>query len=128
MGWECIIKGHELEDLKKDRKNTQRIERYELSEKAVYLNGLYLPISLIESIRVQPSVYRPNHCCGIGIPIYKIRVDYGSEKPVVLMIESEKNTEKMVTMLCSNNTDITVEYYVDPHTGLKPERISPPLY
>ena len=36
--------------------------------------------------------------------------------------------KKIIDMICAGNRDTTLEYYVDPHTGLRPEKISPPLY
>ena len=41
--------------------------------------------------------------------MFKIRIDYGAEKPLVLMIEKEKNAEKMVSIIKSANDTITVE-------------------
>ncbi|MEE3455180.1 MAG: hypothetical protein VZQ29_06145, partial [Succiniclasticum sp.] len=90
--------------------------------------GKYLPVALIKSMRSQPSAYRPHGCCGIGIPVFKIRVDYGAEKPLVLVIEQEEKAEELLNMVIKANPDITLEYYLSPHTGLKPEKISPPLY
>ena len=78
--------------------------------------------------RSQPSAYRPHGCCGIGIPVFKIRVEYGAEKPLVLVIEQEEKVEELIDRVLKANPDITLEYYLSPHTGLKPEKISPPLY
>ena len=128
MGWNCIVPGKEIEEVNTDRRKSKRFERYDISEKAVYFQGRYLPVSEIRSVRVQPSVYRPNHCCGIGIPVFKIRVEYGGERPLVLTIESEEKANAAVEMICRANYDIAVENYLDPHTGLKPEKVSPPLY
>ena len=124
----CIVPGKEIENVKQDRKNSKRIERYEVSDNAIYFEGKYLPVSQIKSVRSQPSAYRPHGCCGIGIPVFKIRVDYGAEKPVVLTIEREEKVEELLNLVCTSNPDITMEYYLSPHTGLKPEKISPPLY
>ena len=128
LEWECIVHVKELENVKQDRKYSKRIERYEVSENAIYFEGKYLPVSLIKSMRSQPSAYRPHGCCGIGIPVFKIRVDYGAEKPLVLVIEQEEKAEELLNMVIKANPDITLEYYLSPHTGLKPEKISPPLY
>ena len=119
LKWECIVHGKELENVKQDRKHCKRIERYEVSENAIYL---------IKSMRSQPSAYRPHGCCGIGIPVFKIRVEYGAEKPLVLVIEQEEKVEELIDRVLKANPDITLEYYLSPHTGLKPEKISPPLY
>ena len=40
MGWECVVPGKEIEDVSKDRKNSKRFELYDISEKAVYFQGL----------------------------------------------------------------------------------------
>ena len=128
LKWKCIVPGKEIENVKQDRKNSKRIERYEVSDNAIYFEGKYLPVSQIKSVRSQPSAYRPHGCCGIGIPVFKIRVDYGAEKPVVLTVEREEKVEELLNMVCTSNPDITMEYYLSPHTGLKPEKISPPLY
>ena len=128
LKWECIVHGKELENVKQDRKHSKRIERYEVSENAIYFDGKYLPVSLIKSMRSQPSAYRPHGCCGIGIPVFKIRVEYGAEKPLVLVIEQEEKVEELLNTVIKANPDITLEYYLSPHTGLKPEKISPPLY
>ena len=128
LEWKCIVPGKEIENVKQDRKHCKRIERYEVSENAIYFEGKYLPVSQIKSVRSQPSAYRPHGCCGIGIPVFKIRVDYGAEKPVVLTVEREEKVEELLNMVCTSNPDITMEYYLSPHTGLKPEKISPPLY
>ena len=128
LKWKCVVPGKEIENVNQDRKNSKRIERYEVSENAIYFEGKYLPVSQIRSVRSQPSAYRPHGCCGIGIPVFKIRVDYGAEKPVVLTVEREEKVEELLNMVCTSNPDITMEYYLSPHTGLKPEKISPPLY
>ena len=96
MAWTSMIPDKTIEDVKQDRKATVSVEKY-------------LPIPAIKSVRIQPSTYSPNCCCGKGIPVFKIRIDYGAEKPLVLMIEKEKNAEKMVSIIKSANDTITVE-------------------
>lgn len=103
MGWKCIIAGGELEDIRQDRKASVRIEQYAVSERAVYFQRSYLPLKNVKAVRMQPSVYRPNHCCGIGIPVTKVRIDYGGEKPLVLMLEKEENAEKLCAEICADN-------------------------
>ena len=127
--WECVVKGSEIEDVKQDRQSTVMIEGYDFSKKAVYFEGRYLPFSQIKSVRSQPSSIRiRGGGCGIGLPVFKIRLDYGAERPVVLTVEEKDSADKIIDMICAGNRDTTLEYYVDPHTGLRPEKISPPLY
>ena len=103
MGWSCILPGKEIDEIKTDRKKAKRFERYDISDKAVYFQGQYLPV-------------------------FKIRLEYGGERPVVLAIESEEKANAAVDMICRANPDIVMEYYLDPCTGLRPEKVSPPLY
>ena len=99
MAWKCIIPDRSIEDVRDDRKNSVRIEQYRVSPKAIYFNGQYLPISEIREVKVIESSYMPGMSCGKGIPIYKLRIDYGAEKPLVLMIEKEKNVKTMMDEL-----------------------------
>ena len=126
--WKCVAEGSEIENVRQDRKSAVMIEGYDISEKAVYFNGRYLPLLQIKSVRSQPSTIRIKGGGCIGIPVFKIRLDYGTAKPVVLVVEEKDNAERIIQMICAGNHDTTVEYYVDPHTGLRPEKISPPLY
>ena len=129
MGWKCVVEGSEIGDVKTDRKSSVMIEGYDISEKAVYFEGRYLPFSQIKSIRSQPSAIRiRGGGCGIGLPVFKIRLDYGVKIPVVLVVEDKDNVNEIINRICMGNRDTTLEYYVDPHTGLRPEKISPPLY
>lgn len=117
MGWDCIIKGKEIDEVRKDKRTAKNVEKYSISEKAVYFDNKYLPVNEIKSLRVQPSMYTPQGCCGKGIPVFKIRVDYGEEKPVVLMVEKESNAQKAIELITGNNPDIVIEEYINPVTG-----------
>ena len=104
-----MISDKTIEDVKRDRRSAVSVEKYKVSDEAIYLQGEYLPISAIKSVRIQPSTYSPNCCCGKGIPVFKIRIDYGAEKPLVLMLEKKKNAEKAVDSITSANNSIAVE-------------------
>ena len=104
-----MISDKTIEDVKRDRRSAVSVEKYKVSDEAIYLQGEYLPISAIKSVRIQPSTYSPNCCCGKGIPVFKIRIDYGAEKPLVLMLEKKKNAEKAVDIITSVNNSIAVE-------------------
>ena len=106
MGWQCMIEGYELENVRMDRKKVTNIEKYGISEQAIYFDGKYLPVSVIRNVVVKPSFYFPNHCCGKGIPVFKLGIDYGGEKPVVLMMENEKNVEKVLYMLSESGGQV----------------------
>ncbi len=116
MAWDCLVKGNELENVRADRRTLKSVEKYGISEQAVYFDGKYLPIALIRDVRVQPSVYRPQCCCGRGIPVFKIRLDYGAEQPLVLMTERKENAEKLVSQICAANPAVTVSESEDPAT------------
>ena len=97
--WKCIVPGYEIEDVKLDRKDSVRIEQYRVSKNAVYFNGQYLPLSCIKDVAVLESSYTPGMSCGKGIPVFKIRIEYGAEKPLVLMVEKKKNVDAMMEYL-----------------------------
>ena len=83
--------------------NDRSLTKYMISEKAVYFEGKYLPISRIRNARIQPSFYYPNHSCGKGIPVFKIRLDYGEERPLVLMVERKSSADRIVDKICAAN-------------------------
>lgn len=109
MPWTSIIAGDELEDVRRDRKEVTHIEKYSVSSRALYFQGYYLPLKNVKAIRMQPSVYRPNHSCGRGLPVTKIRIDYGGEAPLVLMLEKKENAEKLCAAVCAVNPNIVAE-------------------
>ena len=117
MAWKCVAEGKELADERTARKNSERVEKYNISEKAVWFEGRYLPSAAITALRAQPSLFYPQCCCGRGIPVFKIRLDYGAEKPVILMLEHEKNAKKIISALCAGNPAIMTEPWVDTNAG-----------
>ena len=117
MAWKCVVEGKELPDVRGDRKASERVEKYNLSPSAVYFEGQYLPFTQITALRAQPSLYYPQCCCGRGIPVTKIRLDYGAEKPVILMLEREKNAEKIAAAIRAANPGVIVEDCADPNNN-----------
>ena len=109
MGWNTLVPGNDIENLKEDRKASKGIEQYRVSAKAIYTKGEYLPMSAITDVRIQRSTYTPSCACGKGIPVFKIRVDYGADKPMVMMIEKEKNAERMISMISQACPDIRID-------------------
>ncbi len=108
MAWSSMISGYEIENVREDRRNAAGIEQYKVSGQAVYIKNEYLPIARIKSLTLQPSLYTPNCSCGKGMPVFKIRVDYGADKPAVLMVEKEKNAEKLISEICKANENVQV--------------------
>ena len=109
MAWKSMIPGQEIPNIKDDRKTSVGIEQYKVSAAAIYSKGEYLPVSAIKEIKMQQSTYTPACACGKGIPVYKLRIDYGMEKPMVLMIEKEKNAEKLLSVISETRPDIRIE-------------------
>lgn len=110
MSWTCISPEGNIEDIKSDRRSAKGIEKYLISKKAVYIADRYLPILLIKGISIFSSQYNPSCCCGKGIPVKKLRIDYGGKDPLILMLEKDKNVTKAIDLLLKENPDITVEY------------------
>ena len=98
MAWTSIA-DQTIDNVKEDRKDSTRIEQYRVSSQAVYFNGKYLPLSCIRDVSVLESSFTPGMSCGKGIPVFKIRIDYGADKPLVLMVEKKKNADAMLERL-----------------------------
>ena len=98
MGWTSITE-KEIEDVKSDKKTATRVEKYMISDNAIYFEGRYLPISQIQSVSIHDSTYNPHCCCGRGIPVKKLKIEYGADKPLILMLEKEANAVKMAEMI-----------------------------
>ncbi len=98
MSWQSITK-NEIEDVKADKKSAKSVEKYMVSENAIYFEGKYLPISDIREVTIHDSVYSPHCCCGRGIPVKKLKIEYGDENPLLLMLEKDKNAQKMADMI-----------------------------
>ena len=45
----------------------------------------------------------------------KIRLDYGAEKPLVLMLEKEDNARRLIDAISAANPAAVVEEYVEPN-------------
>ena len=119
MAWKCIVPGKELADERADRRAAGIVEKYKVSANAVYFEGQYLPFSAITALRVQPSLYYPQCCCGRGIPVTKLRLDYGAEKPLILMLEREKNASTIAEAIFAANPGVSVDKYEDPNEKAK---------
>ena len=98
MGWYSITE-NEIADVKADKKMAKGVEKDMVSKKAVYFEGKYLPISQIQSVSIHDSVYNPHCCCGRGIPVKKLKIEYGADKPLLLMLEKEANARKLAEMI-----------------------------
>ena len=117
MAWRSLIPALTIGNTKEDLKEAERVEQYRISKKAVYLQSEYLPISEIKECCIQPSTLRVKGCCGRGVPIYKVRVDYGAERPAVLAIESEKKAKRAVELIRAQNPAVIEREYVSPTGG-----------
>ena len=110
MAWTPRIPGRTVEDIKADMKSGIRIEPYKISQTAVYFpREQYLLISDIRRAWIQTSQMNLIGCCGKGLPVYVVRLDYGAEEKVSLTMEKKENAEKMISLLCERNPSITVE-------------------
>lgn len=98
MGWQSITE-KEITDVKADKKSAKSFEKYMVSQSAVYFEGKYLPISDIQSVSIHDSTYNPHCCCGRGIPVKKLKIEYGAEKPLLLMLEKDKNAQRMAELI-----------------------------
>ena len=98
MAWKSITE-NEIADVRTDKKSAESIEKFMVSENAIYFEGKYLPISDIMAVSIHDSTYNPHCCCGRGIPVKKLKIEYGAEKPLLLMLEKDRNAKKMAELI-----------------------------
>ena len=111
MAWQSITK-NEIADVKSDKKSAKSIEKYMVSESAIYFEGKYLPISDITAVSIHDSTYNPHCCCGRGIPVKKLKIEYGADKPLLLMLEKDKNAKKMTELIIAAGPHILYQAQV----------------
>ena len=99
MSWECIVPEKAIEDVKADKKNAKRVEQYLVSDNTLYFEGKYLPLNEVRSVSIHDSTYNPHCCCGRGLPVKKLKIEYGTDKPLILMVEKDKNATKLKDMI-----------------------------
>ena len=110
MAWTAYLPGRTVADPRSDMRSGVRIEQYKVSDQAVYFpKEKYLLISDIRRAWIQTSQMNLIGCCGKGLPVYVVRLDYGAEEKVSLTMEKKENAEKMISLLCERNPSITVE-------------------
>ena len=101
----CLVPGMEIENIREDRKTAERFEAYLLSGRVLYYEGRYLLLHCIKDLQKKESMYFPKCSCGRGIPVTKIRIDYGGEAPLVLMLESRMKADQMFDRLSASSQD-----------------------
>ncbi len=104
MAWKSIMEGSTIDNVREDRRDSVRVEQYRISQQAVYFNGQYLPLSCIREASVVESSFSPTMSCGKSIPVFKIRIDYGADKPLILMVEKRKNADMMMEIIEAHKT------------------------
>ncbi len=120
MVWKSITE-YQIADVRADKKTAKSVEKYMISRKAIYFEGKYLPIAQIQSVSLHDSTYNPHCCCGRGIPVKKIKIEYGADKPLILMVEKEQNAAKMTDMIEDARSVATnIRNLVKQGTGIEP--------
>ena len=51
------------------------------------------------------------------MPVFKLRLDYGADKPLILMVEKEKSAQLLTQAICAGNPAVVVEEYRNPNEG-----------
>lgn len=110
MGWKSLIADVAAFDPKTDIKSAEKVEQYRVSKLAVYLPGNeYIPLECVSKIRVRESMMTTKGCCGLSIPVFKVILDYGAERPKGLMCEKEVNAGKLAGLIQKARPDLTIE-------------------
>ena len=123
MKWESLQAACALPaaDLKAQYRAGTRVEQYRLSADALFLpREQYIPLDAIEKIQVRKGMMHSGHCCGMGFPVSNLIVFYGGERPAKLMLEKQKNAERLAALLLAARSSIVRETYIPPYEQEQP--------
>jgi len=107
MAWKAYIKDRIVADPKEDYKNAERYDQYRVSDTAVYFpREKYMLLSDIRRVWVQPTVLNVIGCCGKGLPISAVCLDYDTKDIVKLTVEKKTDAEAFVDAILKKNPQI----------------------
>lgn len=107
MAWESLRPDMELSAvaIKLDQKNGNVVERYRVTEKAIYLpEKRYIPLDAVEKFQIRD----PRTDGGaFGFVVF-----YGTEKPQELALEKKRDAQMLAYLVMSSRQGIKWEEYI----------------
>ena len=99
MAFRSLVQGTTMENPREDYRNAVRFGTFRIGSRAVYFpsfpaGGKFLAYPDITKILLKPSSLHPKGCCGGGIPVYVLRLQYGDGQGRNLVLDSRKLAER----------------------------------
>ena len=93
------IGGSPVADPKEDCRAAARFGTFRIGQEAVYFpafpaGGKYLAYGDIRKILLKPSSLHPKGCCGGGVPVYVLRLEYGSGQGRNMVLDRKALAER----------------------------------
>ena len=112
MAYRSLIGGTRVEDPGTDCRTAARFGTFRIGSRAVYfpafpVGGRYLAYPDISKILLKPSALHPKGCCGGGIPVYVLRLEYGDGQGKNLVLDSRKLAERAADALKKTCPELT---------------------
>ncbi len=104
MPYRSICNGTRVEDPKEDCRGAVRFGTFRIGRQAVYFptfpaGGQYLAYQDITKMLLKPSSLHPKGCCGGGVPIFVLRLEYGQGRGKNLILDNEKQAARAAAEL-----------------------------
>ena len=95
MAYRSISGGTRVERPREDCRSAARFGTFRIGSRAVYFpafpaGGQYLAYADITKMMLKPSSLHPKGCCGGGVPIFVLRLEYGQGQGKNLVLDNEK--------------------------------------
>ena len=98
-----------LPEPKTDYRDSQRIEQYRISNRAIYFaawpSAKYLPFPAVRQAWIQDSLLPVTGTCGKALPVTVMRIRYKGNYYQTLTFEKRANAQKALDILQANCPD-----------------------
>ena len=104
MAYRSICEGTRVDNPGEDCRAAARFGTFRIGSRAVYFpafpaGGKYLAYQDITKILLKPSSLHPKGCCGGGVPVFVLRLEYGQGKGKNLVLDNEKQAGRAAAEL-----------------------------
>ncbi|MCR5175129.1 MAG: hypothetical protein K6C09_10955 [Oscillospiraceae bacterium] len=104
MAYRSLCKGTRVENPREDCRSAARFGTFRIGSQAVYFpafpaGGQYLAYPDLTKILLKPSSLHPKGCCGGGIPVFVLRLEYGENEGKNLVLDNARQAERVAEAL-----------------------------
>ena len=104
MAFKTMYEKVPVKDPKADYQSAVRIGNVRIGKEALYLPSFplgaqYLPLAALERAWMQKSALATSGCCGVQLPVYVLRVEYGGEFYQNLTFDKEQDARRALSLI-----------------------------